>query len=104
MERMETVWQLDPGRPPDTPQEVVVLTSVKTASRFAAEVVRAWVSDLEGTGLEGDITDPVEVLTEMAAGNLTGFHARATTEMLRRLESDHEVADLFCSDEALGLG
>ncbi|WP_417219600.1 hypothetical protein [Arthrobacter sp.] len=104
MEHMETVWQLDPGRAPGTSQEVVVLTSIETASRFEAEAVRTWVSDLEGTGLEADITDPVEILSEVATGNLAGFHSRATAEVMHRMESDYEVADLFCSDEALGLG
>lgn len=105
MERMETLWQQDAGRAPTSCQEVVVLTSMRANALFKSELVRTWVSDLDGTGLETDITDPVEVLSESAAGSdLTGFHARAITEVLRRMGSDYEVANLFCDDQALGLG
>ncbi|ALE93764.1 hypothetical protein AOC05_17885 [Arthrobacter alpinus] len=102
MERMETIWQLDPSCAPSTGQEIVVLTSWRIGVRFKATVVRTWVSDLDGTGLEADITDPVEVLSETINGELAGFHARAITEVLRRLGSDYQVADLFCDDQALG--
>lgn len=72
--------------------------------RFEARVVRTWVSDLDGTGLEADITASVEVFSETVSGDLAGFHERATAEVLRRLETDYEVADLFCDDQAIGLG
>lgn len=82
----------------------MVLTSWRADVRYEAEVLRTWVSDLDGTGLEGDVTDSVEVPCEAMTGELTDFHARAIAEVLRRLESDFEVADLFCYDQALGLG
>ncbi|WP_170133042.1 hypothetical protein [Arthrobacter livingstonensis] len=51
-----------------------------------------------------DITDSVEVLSETVTSELAGSHARAIAEVLRRLESDYEVADLFCDDQTLGIG
>lgn len=84
-------------------QEVIVLTSSRIGTRFTAAVVRTWVSDLAGAGLEADITDSVEVLSETVSGELAGFHARPITEVMPRLGSDYEVSDLFCNDQALGL-
>ncbi|WP_104086733.1 hypothetical protein [Arthrobacter sp. GMC3] len=103
MERLKAVWPLGPRRAPSSCQEIVLLTSLRVAARFEAAVVRTWVSDLEGSGLEADIAGSVEVLSEMVSGELDGFHSRAIAEVLRRLGSGYEVGDLFCDDQVLGL-
>jgi hypothetical protein len=58
MELIETVWQLGPGCKPFVCHEVVVLASWRAGSRLESSVVCTWASDLEGTGLEADITEP----------------------------------------------
>lgn len=82
-------------------QEVVVLSSVR-AERFGKLVAvasRMWVTDLDGTGLEHDLMDPVVVLQEAAPGagddDLRAFHLRAVLELQARRGVDYEVADLF---------
>jgi hypothetical protein len=87
-------------------REVVVLSSVRVErdGLFVAVAVasRMWVTDLEGTGLEHELMDPVVVLREAArdAGDeeLQAFHMRAAAELRARRGVDFEVADLFAPE------
>lgn len=89
------------GLSPGGGGEVVVLTSLRMAREgvLVAVASRMWVTDLEGTGLERELMDPVVVLREVAAdaGNerLRAFHLRAVAELQARRGVDFEVADLF---------
>ncbi|GAA4033228.1 hypothetical protein GCM10023063_15870 [Arthrobacter methylotrophus] len=79
----------------DGPQDIVTLRSTAAGGRFESTAVRTWVTDLAGSGLEADITDPVLILAEREAGNLAAFHRRAIDELASRRSVDYEVADLF---------
>lgn len=92
--RLCSTLALSPDVGPGDPAEVVVLQSVSSAGRFEATAVRSWVSALDGTGLEADITDPVTILTG-TGGDLAEFHSLALAELHRRRSFDLEVADLF---------
>lgn len=52
----------------DGPQEIVTLRSAAAGGRLESTAVRSWVTDLEGTGLEADLADPVLILTEPDKG------------------------------------
>jgi hypothetical protein len=85
-----------PLGPVDGPCEAVVLTSRPVfGGTFEASAVRAWITDLDGTGLEADGTDPVTVLAGPAPAGLDAFHAVALAELHRRRSFDFEIADLF---------
>lgn len=78
------------------PCEAVVLTSRHVhGGTFEAFAVRSWITDLGGTGLEADSTDPVTVLSGPAPAGLDSFHAIALAELHRRRSFDFEIADLF---------
>lgn len=80
----------------DGPCEAVVLTSHGLPDgTFEATAVRTWITDLDGSGLEADDTDPVTVLTAPAAAGLESFHSAALDELHRRRVFDFEIADLF---------
>jgi hypothetical protein len=96
--RVATDFRLDPAG--DGPQEIVTLCSVAAAGRFESTAVRSWVADLDGTGLEADVLDPVLILSERDDGTGLGpFHRRALDELAARRTVDYEVADLFANEQ-----
>lgn len=96
--QLSTDFTLDPAV--DGPQEIVTLKSVLAGGMLEATAVRSWVTDLDGTGLESDLVDPVLILTAQADGfaGLDAFHDRAIAELSIRRDTDYEVADLFARD------
>ncbi|NKX55297.1 hypothetical protein [Arthrobacter mobilis] len=98
--RRTTAWPVFGFIDPELPQEIVTLTSVCTRDGFEATAVRSWVSDIDGTGLEADQTDPVPILSlpRRPGMGLARFHMLAVAELNRRRGVDYEVADLFLQD------
>ncbi|NKX55998.1 hypothetical protein [Arthrobacter mobilis] len=98
--RRSMAWPVFDFIDSELPQEIVTLTSVSTRDGFEATAVRSWVSDIDGTGLEADQTDPVLILSlpRRPGMGLARFHLLAVAELHRRRGFDYEVADLFLQD------
>lgn len=101
LQRLTAVWQLSHVLDGSLPHEIVTLTSSvdPRSGQFTAMATRTWVSDLEGTGLEVDLMDPVLILEQSPEKcTLEEFHRSAMVELEARRRIDYEVADLFVCD------